>query len=520
MDKHKIIDEVLAEWAMRSPDGLVGGHDTPENIAVLNEILDERVNLPNIFQSNFEKKAMKLSQQERDTINPLDLKYFKVSGTFNNPTISSDETHPVFGGGIYFKSFQDEAKFIKTLFPKTELPSQKELDKFFVDGKYKLISSNKKKWDIPFLELKKGFNSASAQKIYDAINVLSTRNATEFLDTKLDNLTPEAAIQYVNAKANESDFSKFIVELDKARSTVKRKSDEVEGPSGAAGRGEYIMVLLIKDSKSGGAKSGDIILPDGKKIDVKEADNSFRVSAAAFGPGRFEKIPYVHAVNDLAIRCRDPQIAKVMLDLIEQADMQDKIETGKRGRKLQEKAGAIEFVKNPSFRTLTASKIIGLEALRQYVIDIKRGEEGKAVAADKVEFDVKNTTELLKVKKIEEPDLNKIKNPDPQGSEVKVTVEPIEKEKQEMEIILPKIKKFEFFRLDAMYDPVTVANEMFDVMSTGEGNYTGGVITHFNNKFEYEPNLSNWYGKWKFSQYAQNGPAFAKIEKSASKDIQ
>jgi len=42
MDKSKIIDEMLMEWAMRSPDGLVGGHDTPENMAVLNEILNER----------------------------------------------------------------------------------------------------------------------------------------------------------------------------------------------------------------------------------------------------------------------------------------------------------------------------------------------------------------------------------------------------------------------------------------------------------------------------------------------
>ena len=42
MENDKIIDWILNEWAMRSPDGLVGGHDTPENIKVLNEILSER----------------------------------------------------------------------------------------------------------------------------------------------------------------------------------------------------------------------------------------------------------------------------------------------------------------------------------------------------------------------------------------------------------------------------------------------------------------------------------------------
>ncbi len=41
MDKDKIIKNILAEWAMRSPDGLAGGHDTPENKQVLNEIFEE-----------------------------------------------------------------------------------------------------------------------------------------------------------------------------------------------------------------------------------------------------------------------------------------------------------------------------------------------------------------------------------------------------------------------------------------------------------------------------------------------
>ena len=42
MDKNKIINDILNEWAMRSHDGLVSGHDTPENMIVLNEILAEK----------------------------------------------------------------------------------------------------------------------------------------------------------------------------------------------------------------------------------------------------------------------------------------------------------------------------------------------------------------------------------------------------------------------------------------------------------------------------------------------
>jgi hypothetical protein len=42
MDKNKIIDDILNEWAMRSHDGLVSGHSTPENQLVLQEILAEK----------------------------------------------------------------------------------------------------------------------------------------------------------------------------------------------------------------------------------------------------------------------------------------------------------------------------------------------------------------------------------------------------------------------------------------------------------------------------------------------
>ena len=42
MEKDKIIEHVLNEWAMRSPDGLASGYDTAENIQALNEVLSEK----------------------------------------------------------------------------------------------------------------------------------------------------------------------------------------------------------------------------------------------------------------------------------------------------------------------------------------------------------------------------------------------------------------------------------------------------------------------------------------------
>jgi hypothetical protein len=42
MENPKIINDILNEWALRSHDGLVSGHNTPENKRVLNEILAEK----------------------------------------------------------------------------------------------------------------------------------------------------------------------------------------------------------------------------------------------------------------------------------------------------------------------------------------------------------------------------------------------------------------------------------------------------------------------------------------------
>ena len=58
MDKNKIIDDILNEWAMRSHDGLVSGHDTPENMAVLQQILSEK-KMASPKEKEMAKKMMK-----------------------------------------------------------------------------------------------------------------------------------------------------------------------------------------------------------------------------------------------------------------------------------------------------------------------------------------------------------------------------------------------------------------------------------------------------------------------------
>lgn len=41
MNKDKLINGILNEWAMRSPDGFASGYSTVENMNVLRDLLEE-----------------------------------------------------------------------------------------------------------------------------------------------------------------------------------------------------------------------------------------------------------------------------------------------------------------------------------------------------------------------------------------------------------------------------------------------------------------------------------------------
>lgn len=37
----KLLNQLLSEWSLKSPDGLAAGHSTPENMSILQEILSD-----------------------------------------------------------------------------------------------------------------------------------------------------------------------------------------------------------------------------------------------------------------------------------------------------------------------------------------------------------------------------------------------------------------------------------------------------------------------------------------------
>ena len=457
MDKSKIINDILSEWALRSPDGLASGPDTIENASILHEILAEKTEINPLSSKYFEKKGAKLVAK----------------------------SHPLYNDGTSYDMIKSGQASLR----------------------WKAPNSEEQKWTKTFLTTQKGFLEKYVDGILKAIEYLSKEEQSDFFKNHLDMENIESAISYLNVKKDNPDFSKFLTALDKAKAS-------------AAGNGENILVLLIKGAKTMGSKSGDILLPDGKKVDVKEKTDDkdeIRVSLAAFGPGRFEKIPYIKDLSELIVNCRNPEIADGLKTLVKEAKLEDK---GGSSKRLNEYTEVIEFIDNPSMIRLNSSVISGLQTLRLHILELNREEYAKQTGTNKVEFDIRNTTDLLAIKKMDADQINKIKNPNPEGSEVSITVSPIEDTARQMEIIIPRIKRLGFFKYDpkktATYDPISVADEMFDVLSSGEGSYTGGIITVERRGFSYESNLRNWHGQYYFSSYAQTGPVLKRIKSTSS----
>ena len=117
MDKNNIIEEILNEWAMHSEDGLVGGHDTPENMAVLNEILEARGRPVGWVPANFLKP---IDPKDKGTKDPSKLMVYNNHQKYEDGTRYSDILNGTASkkGDIPFPIQSDEDKARKELNPK------------------------------------------------------------------------------------------------------------------------------------------------------------------------------------------------------------------------------------------------------------------------------------------------------------------------------------------------------------------------------------------------------------------
>lgn len=570
MDKHKIIDEVLAEWAMRSPDGLVGGHDTPENIAVLNEILDEyrgQGTLGKKFLQPYDPKDAGLNPNKdpskwyvqghkkikdgtpysqiygtkishtRENIPPpeqsdedkaredLNLKYFRpFHGKWETNDPETDEYgEPLEGEPPAHPTYLPGTRYIDI---KLNRATGRKKSSAIGRGVVSVGRPALKSWSVESIA-SKGFNPATTDKIYDALEAtLDVSDIKDFLLNGYNKLMPDQAVEFINDRFER--YRHFLNALDDARSTAGRKSSDDDQSEGSAtgsraGRGEIILVLLIAGAKSGGIKSGDIEV-NGKVIEVKEiVSEMMRVSKTAIGgSGGFGRLKYVYMINQLANFCNMKSViggssertrGEVLKKLCNEAPIWGKYE--------KFKDDTLNFFDDPSFESLTPSTIYGLEIFSSYIRNLNAEEEKeieqnieKALVPNTVEFDLNKKTTVMQIQAMSPESKAVVLNPSRETAPqpVTMTVAPITKDEEEgSKLIIPAAKRLEIFKFagskDKIYTPKKVAEDMFDLM---QAKYTGGII-FFEAKggFYYEKDLSNLkYGDWYFYAYAQTGPSF------------
>jgi hypothetical protein len=568
MDKSKIIDEILAEWAMRSPDGLVGGHDTPENMAVLNEILNEarpkgwidpkklqpidpkdagtkdpsklkivghtkypdgtvyqdvlsgkvkanvRAEIPFPTQSGEDKK--------REDLNP---EYFRA---YHGRWVTDD--HPEYPDGVKYEDIRNYRAAKKT---GADIGISSPGTANYEDGK----------WNIETLKAK-GFNEESAIKILQALKDQDQDIQKDFLTNGFNKLTPEKAVEFLNSRFHK--YQDFIDALDAARSAGgkgKKKDDEVGdnaistgGAGSKAGRGEFILVLLIEGGQSAGSESGDIKVSGLKgAIEVKEITaNGFRATKASFGKGGFYKMKYIVAMSELIGFCTTPfkteggtktrgEVLKAMCGLDKKTDEDRSPETKEVWGRFSEevKNMTAQFFDYPSLESLNSSAAYGLEAFGEYLRNINEKEAAKEAMPNTVEFDLEKTTTTMKIEAMPTGSQEVVKHPTETMPEtpITMTVAPITKaEEEKTRLIIPAAKRLEFFKFRGnekdIYTPENIAKEMFSGMKSGH--YGGGIIFYSRGTgFYYEPDLENLkHGSWYFYSYQQTGPFFVRDEKA------
>ncbi len=582
MDNDKVIDEILTEWAMRSPDGLAGGHDTPENMAVLDEILSETkvesklVPDPNnpgeflvkghpryfdgtsysdILAGHVEPRDPAIVRRARETPFPgtaedreredLNIKYFYP---LNRKWVTTDE-HPYARPGTPFNDVKHNRGVVKKQASIADA------------GAAEANALVKSEWSVARIMDKK-FNAPSAKKIYEALFKLEPAERVDFLKNGYDKLKTEAAIDFINSRFER--YAKFIDALDAARSSGgKKKSgtdddpdtieDDEGGAGSKAGRGEFLLVLLIKGGKTAGSASGDIIVDDQRgAIEVKEITaNGFRATKASFGGNGagFYRLTYISAMTELINFCSQPMkssdaknkdsqrtFGDVLLHMAETAAAEE-VPGEPNSSGLTELAASskqtfwdrigpkvrkqtIKFLKNPSLENINMSTAYGLEALGAYIRGLNAKEIRDIAVPNTVEFDLKKTTTTMKITAMPEKSQDVVTSPPTSAAPVPISlsVKPItSKDVEEEELVIPAAKRLKFFQFresdENVYTPQNIAKEMFAAMQ--EGHYKGGIIFyHKNTGFYYEKDLRRLkHGDWYFYSYQQTGPFFVRDEK-------
>lgn len=398
MDKDKIINEILAEWAMRSPDGLAGGYSTTENIDAFYDTMTEygmhEDEIYEVMRGMFgeaEAEAQKAKTGLKKGTIKKDKEYYLFKDK-NNPRIirvyNRDKQGDYEDGAIYPIEIKDRGVVanLKTDAPRNIQMARVAL-KLETESHWRGMRSKKFVTQGNVDRMKAAIDTyAEKTKDYKAIDLFYSKYDFYGMDKIED------AMEFYSGTSSDGKIVKELIQyIDDG--TAKAPT----------GRGEMVFVFILKNMTSGGNRMMDLVIaearPDVEKfgreqgIEVKEATNKVigislptlkGYTHSEFYKAITELINLVHKFGD--------EMLSSMLETLKQGNSDENY-------KVHEEE-LIAFFNDPKSGEISLDLIDALLLIStnmKYVkSDKKDGVMDIEIGGEQAEFDIENVPDVQK----------------------------------------------------------------------------------------------------------------------------
>ena len=448
MENSKIIDDTLNEWAMRSHDGLVSGHNTPENIKVFSEILFEY----GLEQTQVEETVDAMFGEAKKTNNTgEDYEYlFKVTDpkNKNNVTKLISIGHP------------DQDKYPD--YPKAQRyngPHDLKPDQYRVANDQNInnaIAASEKDPIFQKLRNVKKVSLANVRKLKEVFETFDNKSLINKYRRMYDSVpTIDDALDiYKGQKYPE--FQPLINKID-------------DNKFAGAGRGEMPIVFLLKGASSGGNRKMDIIFAEfGDKeggVEVKEVTGG-TIAISAPTLDNFSNSKFNVAIHELALAAnKTPRMKDFMLKVLKDPGINNGglyPDIGNNPNLEKHEIAINAFFEDPKVGEVSQFLLDAIFIISEKII--KRKESGNKKGKESigsVEIDIGNKHREFKVPDDKVPALNAAIDA-VQGEKTILTVPISPKDESSDEAIADKAMKLSFFREN--WDQSRVQNEIMNLI--------------------------------------------------------
>lgn len=440
MDKSKIIDHILSEWAMRSHDGLVSGYDTEENIEVLRELLAEY----GLDEVSVDEATKKLKKEKKEpVIYGDDRDYiFRVM----KPGSRTEMDYFTTVGHPDQKNHPDKTRY--------NGPRQYSNEKMYKVANKENMSDAlvkaEKDEKLKSLRNEKSVSIANVQKLKKVFEAYPDQTIVEKYKNLYNTIpTIEEAINIYTGK-QYPEFQGLINKID-------------EEKFAGGGRGEIPIVFLLKGAKSGGGTNVDILFSELENketgVEVKEVTGATIAISAPTLTG-FANTQFNIAIHELALAANKTPGMKGFLKKVLEDDGTLYKDT-RKFEKMNKYKDAIEaFFVDPKVGEVSQFLLDAIFIISEKIKN-PVAQANKEIGS--VEIDIGNKHREFKIPDDQVAALNsKIDNVSGEKAVLDVPVEP--KKEKDDDAIAEKCMKLSFFREN--WDEKRVQEEVMDRVIT------------------------------------------------------